>query len=93
MFDYVCSHFYDHLCAATAVFLCAQNISDNHPAVEFLHDLETTTYNVDKNLSGYIQLQAQHVILAILRWADMVICRLKVGAPYVVWFHFSDTTC
>ena len=33
----------------------------------------------------------QRTYQAILRWADMVSSRLKVGAP-VLWFHFSDTT-
>ena len=51
--DYVNFHFSDHLSAATTGFLYAQNI-DDHPAVEFLHDLETRTYYVDENLSGYI---------------------------------------
>ena len=90
--DYVFSYFYDHLCAATTDFLYAQNISDDHPAVEILHDLETTTYHVDKILSGYILRLARWIIQVILRWANMLYCRLKVGRPYVLWLHFYDTT-
>ena len=73
------------------VFLYAQNISDDHPAVQFLHDLETTAYCVDKNSSGYILRLAQCIIQAILRWANKLDlnCRLKVGAPYVLWFQLS----
>ena len=71
----------DHLYAATTVFLHAQNISDDHPAVEILHDLETIACY---NLLGRL---ARCIIQAILRWADMLNCRLKVGAPYVLWFH------
>ena len=90
--DYVYSHFYDHLSAATTVFLYEQNISDDHPAVEILHDLETTAYFVDENWSVYILRLARLIIQAILRWADMLNYRLKVGALYVLWFHFSDAT-
>jgi hypothetical protein len=74
------------------VFLYAQKISDDHPAVEILHDLETTAYYVDNNPSGHILRLARCIIQAILRWTDMLNCRLKIGAPYVLWFHFSDTT-
>ena len=58
--------------------LSAQNIPNDHPAI--LHDLETSTaYYVDKNSSGYIV--AQHIIKAILRWADKLGgIRLKVCA-------------
>ena len=52
--------------------MVTQNISDNHPALEILHDLENTAYYVDKT-SGNIL--AQHIIQAILRWAEM----MKVG--------------
>ena len=89
--DYVDRHFYDHICAATTAFF-AKNISNNHPAVEFLHDLETTAYYVDENSSGYIL--ARRMIQSILSWANGLYRHLtwKVGAPYVLWFHFSDTT-
>jgi hypothetical protein len=60
---------------------------DNHPAVEFLHDLETTAYYVDENSSGYIIRLARTIVKAILEWADSL---LLVGAPYVLWFQFSD---
>ena len=90
--DYVSFYFYDHLCAATAVFLYAQKIPDDHPAVEIIHDLETTAYSVDENWSVYILRLARRIIQTILRWANMLNCRLKVGPPYVLWFHFSDTT-
>jgi hypothetical protein len=85
--DYVNLHFYNHLCAATAVFPSAQNISDVHPAAKFLHDLETTAYYVDDNLSGYILKLARCIIQAILRWANMLIqnCRLNVsGLSFVL---------
>jgi hypothetical protein len=73
---------YDHLCAATTDFLYAQNISDDHPAVEILRDLEITAYYVDENSSGYNL--ARRIIQVILRWADMLNCRLKVDMPYYV---------
>ena len=87
--DYVDIHFYDHLCAATTVFLYAQNISDDHPAVEILHDLETAAYSsyyVGKNLSG--DILARRIIQAIFKWTNMLKCRLKVGARDVLWFSF-----
>jgi hypothetical protein len=80
--DYADLHFYNHLCAATTVFLYGQNISDDHPAVEILHDLETSAYHVDKNSSGYILRLARCIIKVILRWANMLNCRLKVATPY-----------
>ena len=86
--EYVCSHFYDHLCAATTGFLHAQNISDNHPAVEILCDMEITAYYVDKNSSVYILRLARCIILDILRWADMLNSCLKVCAPYLLWIFF-----
>ena len=58
-------------------FLYAQNI-DDHPAVEILHDLETITYYVDENMSYWMAQVARDIIHAILRWADMLNCRLKV---------------
>ena len=88
--DYVNFHFYNHLCAATTVFLSAQNISDDHPAVEILHGLETTTYCLNENSSGYVLRLARCIIQAILGWANMLNGRLKV-APYVLSFHFSDS--
>jgi hypothetical protein len=69
------------------VFLHAQNISDDHPAVEFLHELESTAYFVDKNLSGYIL--ARCIIQAILGWANMLNC-LNVGALYVLLFFLTQ---
>ena len=88
--NYVSLHFYDHLCAATLV-LYDQNISDDHPALEFLHDLETTAYYVDINSAGYICTLARFVIEAILRWANMLNCRLKVGAPSAMYYCFFPT--
>ena len=86
--DYAYHHFYDHLCAATTVFRDGQNFSDDHPAVEILHHLETAAYYVDGKLSDEL---TRYIIQAILRWADMLYSRLKVGAPYVLWFLFFDT--
>ena len=80
------------------ILLRAQNISDNHPAVELLHDLETTAYYVDKNLSGYSNRMLVRFIIqasSILKWTNtMLNYRLKVPqwVPYVLWFHFPDTT-
>ena len=88
---YASLHFYDHLCAATTVFLDAQNISDDHPAVEIFHDLETKVYYFDENLSGHIMELARHIMHAILRWTDMLNCHMKVGEP-VLWIYVSDTT-
>ena len=79
--DYAKLHLYDHLCAATTDFLYAHNISDDHPAVEFLHDLENTAYYVAAN-SGCSP--EQYIIQAILRWADMLKYSLKVGASCAV---------
>jgi len=82
--EYVNRHLDGHLRAATTVFLYARNISDHHPAVEILRDLEscveTTAYYVDKNSSGYIL--ALCIIQVILKWGNMLICHLKVGAGY-----------
>jgi len=75
--DYVNFHFYGHLCAATTIFLYARNISDDHPAVEILHDLETTAYYVDKNSSDFVLMLARCIIRAILRWTNMLNCCLK----------------
>ena len=84
--DYVYSHFYDHLCAATTVFLYAQNISDDHPAVEILHDLESTVYyNLPVRL-------ARCIIQAILMWANMLNYRLEVGAPALLVVSIFDAT-
>jgi hypothetical protein len=73
-------------------FLYTQKISDDHVVVEILHDLETTAYYVDENSPGFVLMLARCIIRAILRWANMLNCHLKVGAPYVLWYHFSDTT-
>ena len=78
---------YSHHC-----FFCAQNISDDHPAVAILHDLETTTYYVDKNSSDSSYMLARTIIQTILKWTNMLNSRLKVGALYVVCTHFSDKT-
>jgi len=77
--QYVHLHFYNHLCAATTVFLSGQNISGDHPAVEILHDLETMAYHdyVNEKSSDYILNLAQCIITAILRWANMLNCHLK----------------
>ena len=76
---YVLEYFYDHLCKATTDFLYEQNISDEHPALELLHYMETTAYN---NLSGFIL--GQHLMYSILRWENMLNCRpsLVVDATY-----------
>jgi hypothetical protein len=52
----ICSYVYSpsHFSEATTVFFYQQNISDNHPAVEILRNLENTAHYVDKNLSGYV---------------------------------------
>ena len=73
------------------VFLHGQNISDDHPAVEILHDLETTSYYVDENLPFYTVKLANRIIHVVLRWADMLNYRLEVGVPYVMWSPFSET--
>jgi hypothetical protein len=59
--------------------------------VEILHDLETTSYYVDKNSPDYILRLARHIIQAILRWANMLICRLEVGCAYC-FIAFLNTT-
>ena len=68
------------------VFLNAQNIYDDHPALEILHVLETATYYVDENFSDHILSRC--VIQVILRWADMLNCRLKVGVALCTLFYF-----
>ena len=81
------SHFYSHLCAATAALVYAQNISNDHPAVEIFQDLETRTYYV-QNLTGHLE---QRIIHTILKWATNVLClnsRMKVGAPNLLPFFF-----
>ena len=54
-------------------------------------DLEATPYYHYRNRLDERFYLADDTFRAILRWADMLKCRLKVGAPYVLWFHFSDT--
>ena len=61
-------------------FLHPQKISDDHPAIELLHGLETTAYHVVKSSSGYPLVRC--IIYAILRWANMLKRHLKVGALY-----------
>ena len=60
------------------VFFHSQNISADHPAVEILHDLETTSYCVDKKSSGYILRLVRCVIQTILKWANMLRSRLEM---------------
>ena len=57
-----------------------------------LRDLEATAYRLDKSLLDEKFSLARRTFLAILKWVNMLNYRLKVGATYVVWFHFSDTT-
>jgi len=73
----------------------AQNIPDDHPAVEFLVDLETTAYYVDKNSSGYIRRLARCIIEAILRWAYMLDlhCRMKGVAVSVSNIDLMERVC
>ena len=59
----------------------AQNISDDHPAVEFLHDLEAIAYYVDNSLSGRGRRLTGRIIKDILRWADMLNSHLEVVRP------------
>ena len=73
-------------------FLHVQNISDDHPAVQVLHELEAKAYYVDINLSHHTLALVLRTFQDILRWANMLNRRLKVGALYLLWFHFSDTT-
>jgi hypothetical protein len=63
-------------------------MSDDHPALEILHDLETTAYYVDINSAGYIHTLARCIIKAILRWENMHNGRLKVGARLAVYCGF-----
>ena len=63
-------------------FLHLQNISDDHPAVKILHDLETTSYDRQGCWSAHILRLDTSVFQVILRWADMLNRRLKVGATY-----------
>ena len=86
---YISNHFYDHLCKATTDFLYKQDISDEHPALEFLRYLETTAYDT---LSGFIL--GRNVMYCILRWENMLNCHpsLEVDASYLLvslsWHNF-----
>ena len=66
------------------IFLYAQNIPDDHPAIEVLHDLETTAYYIDGDLPGYNLA----IVQVILRWANMLNSRLKVVRPMYCGFTF-----
>ena len=57
--------------------------------MKLLRFLESTAYD---NLSRFTL--GRNVIHSILRWANMLDCRpsLEVDAPYLLWFHLSDTT-
>ena len=41
---------------------------------------------------AYITTMGVLIMETILRWAKELKRRLKVGGPYVLWLHFSDTT-
>ena len=88
---YARSHFYDHLLAATKVFLHARIILDNHPAVKLFHDLETTAYYIVKSLSSWM---SQFIIQCILRWADNLIrnSHLKVRPIYCGLIFLTQLT-
>ena len=85
---YVVEYFYDHLCKATTDILSGQNISDEHPALELLHYLETIAYN---KFSGFNL--GQRFMYSVLRWENVLNSRpsLKVDVPYLLRIHFSDT--
>lgn len=88
--EYVRSNLYQHLCAATEIFLSGQNIPGDHPAVSILDDLDRTTYyHLDANQSHCISYLAQYTIRSVVRWADMLNGHLKVGALCILWFHFQ----
>ena len=76
-------------------FFNAWDICVGRPALELFHDLETTVYYVDESSESSCRL-ARCIIEDILKWADRMKCHLEltceVGALYVLWFHFSDTT-
>ena len=63
----------------------ARNISDDHPAVAILRDLETAVYYVDDSSSGSL---ARCIIQVILRWVDMLNSHLKVVRPMYCGFTF-----
>ena len=65
-------------------YLNVQNISDDHPSVEILHHLENWAYSVGENMSVYIVRLARCIIQTILRWANKLNGRLKVGALCVL---------
>ena len=54
--------------------------------------METTAYHAQEESLGRILKLARCITGVILEWANMLCCHLKVGAPYVLYFHFSDTT-
>ena len=65
------------------VFLYERIISDDHPALKILHDLETTAYYVGSSSSS--SWLSRFIIQSILRWADTLTpswdCHLKVVRP------------
>ena len=72
-------------------FLYPQYISNDHPAMDFLHNLETKSYYVDKDSLGVTL--GGCIMKAILRWANMLKCHMKVcSSMYCGFLHFSDTT-
>ena len=54
--------------------------------------METAVFYGDQYMSGYYLRLERNIIQAILRWANMMYSRLKVGAPNYVWFHFPETS-
>ena len=66
------------------------NISDDHPAVEILRDLENTAYYIYKNLSGYIFRLARCIIQTVLRWANMLNSGLEVGVRPMYFFFLTQ---
>ena len=72
-------------------FRDAQDIRvfDDHPVLEIFRGVENSTNYVDKNMLDNILLRC--IIQVILRWANMLNCRLRVWASYAPLFYFSDS--
>ena len=65
------------------VLLHERIFSDDHPAVDFFHDLETTAYYLNESSSSRL---SRLIIESILRWADHLI--LEVVRPMYCGFTF-----
>ena len=81
--------YYDHLllvCAATTIFLCAQNNSRNPAAVESLRNLETTAYYVDDFFSDRPG-RVMYVFIQLSWDGQTIVLRCAICSAVSIFWH------